>query len=93
MEPGAPCRPALPIDLQPVDPPVERPIRELKTWAKTVVAAGAETSAALTFGPDAFHHWDVDTGAWTIAPGAYDLVVAPSSDPSSEHDRIRVTIS
>jgi beta-glucosidase len=76
----------------PVAPPVERPARELKAWAKTVVAPGSTTTIDLVFGPDAFHHWDEDGGGWTIAPGEYDIVVAHSSDPAAEHDRCRITI-
>ncbi|MGA9277105.1 beta-glucosidase family protein [Ilumatobacter sp.] len=77
----------------PVDAPVERPARELKAWAKTVVPGGSSTSVELTFGPDAFHHWDESSGAWAIASGEYDLVIAHSADPSAEHHRVRITIA
>ncbi|WP_148288698.1 beta-glucosidase [Ilumatobacter nonamiensis] len=77
----------------PVAPPVERPDRELKAWAKAVVAPGTSTAVTLDFGTDAFHHWDESTGAWTVAPGEYDLVIAPSADPGVEHDRIRINVT
>ena len=76
----------------PVDPPVERPTRELKAWSKTVLAAGTATRVELTFGPDAFHHWDEATDDWTIAPGDYDLVIARSAAPDAEHARLRITL-
>ena len=41
-----------------IEPSVERPVRELKAWAKLVLAAGAGISASLEFGAVAFRHWD-----------------------------------
>ena len=77
----------------PIDAPVERPARELKAWAKLHVAPGATETATLHFGESAFHHWDLDAGSWTVAPGDYDLVVARSASPDAEHQRIRVTVT
>jgi beta-glucosidase len=77
----------------PISPPVERPIRELKAWAKTVVTAASATVVQLTFGPDAFHHWDEADNDWTVAPGDYDIVIAHSSAPDAEHARIRITLT
>ncbi|MFK7917733.1 MAG: beta-glucosidase [Ilumatobacter sp.] len=77
----------------PIDSPVERPARELKAWSKTTVASGSPDEAVLHFGPDAFHHWDVESGAWTVAAGEYDIVLASSSSPAAEHQRIRITIA
>jgi beta-glucosidase len=62
-----------------IDPPVEREVKALRTWAKTVVPAGATTEVTLEFGPEAFRRWDDRTHRWTIDPGAYDLVVAASA--------------
>jgi beta-glucosidase len=75
----------------PVDPSCVRPLKELKSWAKRVVAAGTTETLELSFGPSAFHHWDVPTGGWTIAPGAFDLVIAASA--TDERARIRVLIT
>jgi beta-glucosidase len=77
----------------PIDPTVERPTRELKAWAKLNIPAGQSSAATLTLGADAFHHWDLSSGAWTVSSGTYDLVIAPSSDPAAEHQRIRVQLS
>ena len=74
----------------PVDPSVIRPRKELKTWAKRVIDAGATDEIRLEFGPEAFHHWNLEAGSWEIEPGAYDLVIARSA--GDEHQRIRVTI-
>ncbi len=75
----------------PVAPTAVRPPKELKAWAKLVVAAGGAGNAVLTFGPDAFHHWDTATAAWTIEPGDYDLVIASSAE--AEHARVRISIT
>ena len=75
----------------PVAPAAVRPPKELKSWAKLVVAAGSTVEATLQFGPDAFHHWDTATAGWLIAPGDYDLVIGASAD--AEHARIRVTLA
>ncbi len=77
----------------PIDALVERPGRELKSWQKLVVPAGSESTASLQFGVDAFHHWDADSGAWMVAPGAYDVVLAHSASPAAEHQRIRITVT
>ncbi|MEP1125089.1 MAG: glycoside hydrolase family 3 C-terminal domain-containing protein [Ilumatobacter sp.] len=77
----------------PLAAPVERPVRELKAWFKTRVAPGSATEVTLEFGPDAFHHWDVESGAWIVAPGDYDIVLATSAAPDAEHQRIRVTLT
>lgn len=77
----------------PLSPSVERPARELKAWAKLTIDHGESATAVLEFGTDAFHHWDETSGAWTVAPGDYDLVLARSSSPDDEHQRIRVTLT
>jgi hypothetical protein len=63
----------------------------LKVWSNRVVAADTTESVELRFGPDAFHHWDTATGAWRIAPGDFDLVLASSA--TAEHARLRVTVT
>ena len=70
----------------------KRPPKELKAWAKSVVAAGTTRGRSmLEFGPDAFHHWDAATRAWIVEPGDYDLVIASSA--GVEHARIRITVT
>jgi beta-glucosidase len=74
----------------PVAPSAIRPSKELKSWTKLQVAAGATAQASLEFGPDAFHHWDTATAGWVIEPGDYDLVIASSAEV--EHSRVRISI-
>ena len=75
----------------PIGSSAKRPPKELKAWAKSVVAAGTTAESVLEFGPDAFHHWDTATGAWIVEPGDYDIVIASSA--GAEHDRIRITVT
>ena len=75
----------------PVSPRAQRPPKELKAWAKVVVVAGTSQDVSLDLGPDAFHHWDTATSAWTIEPGDYDIVIAASAN--DERARLSVTIS
>ena len=75
----------------PIDPPVEREVKALRTWSKTVVPAGSTTDVVLEFGPDAFRRWDDRAHRWTIDPGAYDLVIAASATDIRSTVRIEVT--
>ncbi len=74
----------------PIDPPVEREPKALRAWAKLVVPAGTTTEVELGFGPDAFRRWDDVAHAWTVDPGAYDLVVAASA--ADVRSTVRVTV-
>jgi beta-glucosidase len=77
----------------PIGPPVERPARELKAWAKVGVEPGESATAVLDLGIDAFHYWDEAAGGWAVAPGEYDLVIARSASPDDEHARVRITLT
>ncbi|MBI2709166.1 MAG: beta-glucosidase [Actinobacteria bacterium] len=74
----------------PVDPPVEREPKALKTWRKVIVAAGTRTEVELRFDRDAFRRWDTERCGWVVDPGDYDLVVAASA--TDERGRIRLTV-
>jgi beta-glucosidase len=65
--------------VSPIDPPVDREPKALRTWAKVVVPAGTTTDVLLTFTREAFRRWDTMAGDWVVDPGAYDLVVAASA--------------
>jgi len=77
----------------PLAPSVVRPARELKAWAKAVLAAGSDTSMQVTLDDAAFHHWDEATGTWNVEPGDYDVVIARSADPADEHGRVRISLT
>lgn len=75
----------------PVDPPVDREPKALRTWHKLVVAPGEVATARLDFGPDAFRRWDTAGRSWVVDPGAYDLVIAASA--TDVHRTVRVEVS
>ncbi|BAN03947.1 beta-glucosidase [Ilumatobacter coccineus YM16-304] len=77
----------------PIAPSVERPVRELKAWAKESLPAQARRDVSIELGSSAFRHWDEESGAWKVEPGEYDIVVATSADPDDEHERLRITIT
>lgn len=76
----------------PVAPSVERPRRELKAWTKATLTPGQSHQSSLQLDSSAFHHWDVDAAAWAVEPGDYDVIIATSSDPAAEHERLRITL-
>jgi beta-glucosidase len=77
----------------PINPTVERPARELKVWDKQVLSPTSTATVNLTLDSNAFHHWDEASNAWVVAAGEYDVVVARSSSPGDEHQRIRITLT
>ena len=78
--------------MRPVEPRVRRPLKWLADFAKVRVAPNTAASRTLRFGADAFRHWDVPSGRWSIDPGEYDLVVARSADPADECGTVRVSL-
>ena len=75
----------------PIDPPVEREPKTLRTWRKVVVPAGTTTEVTLTFDATAFRRWDPAARDWTVDPGAYDLVIAASAGDVRSTIRVEVT--
>ena len=73
----------------PIDPPVDREPKALRTWSKRVVPAGRTVDVALTFTADHFRRWDASARDWVIDAGDYDLVIAASA--TDIRSTIRVT--
>jgi beta-glucosidase len=57
---------------------VDRPRKELKAFAKTVLDAGATTSVTLALDDRAFAYWDADASEWRVDPGRYELHIGRS---------------
>jgi beta-glucosidase len=74
---------------EPIAPVVDRAVKELAAWTKTVVPAGATQQCTIRVPGAAFRRWRPE-GGWTIDPGAYDLHVASSSDISEHIVRVVV---
>ncbi len=63
----------------PIDPPVDREPKALKAWKKVVIEPGQTVEVVLSFGAEAFRRWSTETGAWTIDPGRYQLLLGASA--------------
>ena len=74
----------------PVDPPVDREPKALRTWAKSVVRAHTTEQMTLTFGPQSFRRWDGHAHRWVVDAGSYDLVIAASATDVRSTIRIEV---
>ena len=58
---------------------LRRPDQELRAFSKVQVAAGETRVVELTLDERAFAAWDPTSGSWTVAPGAYEVRLGPSS--------------
>jgi beta-glucosidase len=65
--------------VRPRGPPVDRPVKELKSFAKVALAPGESRRVRLTLDNRAFSFWDPARHAWIAEPGAYDLLVGASA--------------
>lgn len=58
---------------------VDRPVKELRGFAKLRLAPGERGVARIELGERAFCRWDTDTHAWVVDPGEYSVIVAASA--------------
>lgn len=63
----------------PLAPTVERPMKELRAFAKLGLAAGQSGEAVLTLSARAFSHFDEKRNAFVAAAGSYRLMIGASS--------------
>jgi beta-glucosidase len=67
------------VYVQPIAPPVLRPVRHLAGFAKVRLAPGETTTATIDLDERSFARWDVATSAWKVDAGEYGIVVAASA--------------
>lgn len=67
------------VYVQPVNPKVERPVKELKGFARTELLTGAGKDLRVDLDRSAFAYYDVTTHAWKVDPGEYKILVGASS--------------
>ncbi len=65
--------------VRPLAPRVDRPVRELKAFARVALLPGQTKTVVLTLGPKAFAYWDTKTQGWQSDLGAYALDIGASS--------------
>ena len=59
---------------------VERPVKELKSFAKTELKPGESKTIKLNLKSDAFAYWDIKTHAWAVEAGNYNIMLGASSN-------------
>ena len=59
--------------------PVPEPPQQLKGFQKVTLQPGATGHVHVVLDPSAFSYWDVNTHAWVVAPGPYQVMVGSSS--------------
>jgi beta-glucosidase len=65
--------------VEPVKPSVERPLKELKGFAKVILKAGETKTVEIALDPHAFAFYDPAKKAWVAEAGEYRLQVGASS--------------
>ncbi|CAH0057863.1 unnamed protein product [Clonostachys solani] len=82
--------------VQPPQGSVERPIVELRAFAKTQrLASGEEQTVQLQLSKEAFSFWDVETHSWKVEAGEYTVLFAGSAgvgDWIETGERVSITV-
>lgn len=65
--------------VHPLAPPVDRPVRELKAFARVSLQPGERKRVTMELGPPAFAYCDVPDKQWRVAAGRYELQIGASS--------------
>lgn len=76
--------------VRPRGPAVERPVKELKAFAKVALAAGESRRVTLTLDGRSFSFYDPDRRQWIAEPGAYDLLVGASAGETELQATVRL---
>jgi beta-glucosidase len=72
---------------------LERPVKELASYAKVVLNPQEEKVVKVDFGRDAAAYWDEAVNKWRVVPGQYTVLVATSSAPDDVKSRLSFEIS
>jgi beta-glucosidase len=67
------------IYVQPVNPSVFRPLKELKGFKKVFLKPGEKQKVSVTLDQGAFAYYDVDKKGWVAEKGEYKILVGSSS--------------
>ena len=63
----------------PGDEKVDRPVQELKAFAKVELKPGETRSVTMSLDSRSFAHWDAEKHGWAVTPGTYTVAVGQSS--------------
>jgi beta-glucosidase len=61
---------------------VDRPLKELKGFAKIKLAPGEKQTVTLTLTSRSFAYWSEKKRAWTVDPGRFVIYAGDSSEDS-----------
>jgi beta-glucosidase len=67
------------VYVQEVNPPVTRPAKELKGFAKVSLKPGERQTVSIRLDQSAFAHYDPDRKGWVADKGDYNVIVGSSS--------------
>ncbi|ALU73577.1 beta-glucosidase (plasmid) [Rhodococcus erythropolis R138] len=73
------------------DPPVRRPVRELKNFAKVHLQPGESATVHLVLDRRAFAYWDVEFERWVVPKGTYSIQIC--ADASTVLRQATVTLA
>ena len=71
--------------MAPVNPPVLRPIKELKGFTKVYLAPGESRKVTINLDLRSLAYYDVPAHAWDVARGVYRILVGSSSQDIRLH--------
>jgi len=63
-----------------LNPAVDRPVKELKAFAKITLAPGEEKPVTFAITPDKLQYFDAAAHKWTSTPGKFEAQVGSASD-------------
>lgn len=63
---------------------VQRPVRELKAFAKPFLVAGESQTVSMVLDKYALSFWSEEHGKWMAEEGIFDVILASSADPQKE---------
>ena len=78
--------------VRPRGPSVDRPVKELKGFAKVALDPGETVTVTMTLDARAFSFWDPAAGAWVAEPGAYDLLIGGSAADIELQETVRLEV-
>jgi beta-glucosidase len=81
------------VYVAPVKPNVPRPRKELKGFAKVVLASGETRHVRIDLDARAFSYWDVTVHQWQADAGEYTVLVGPSSAETPLSGKVTVPAS
>jgi beta-glucosidase-like glycosyl hydrolase len=76
--------------VQPLNSPIERPLRELEGFFKAPLQAGESKRVTIELEETAFAYFDAAQRSWRVAPGSYEILIGASSRDIRLQGRVEV---